>query len=102
MGDLISRKALLERIDDRTKSAYPNEFYGLMLAHDYIEETPAANQWIPVTERLPERGQEVIVYTGGIPFSVVMAYHFWSKDYDTWAHITHWMPLPEAPVEEPK
>ena len=40
-GDLISRKALLERLSSRTKTAYPNEFYGLMLAQDFIEEAPA-------------------------------------------------------------
>ena len=40
-GDLISRKALLERLSSRTKTAYPNEFYGLMLAHDFVEDAPA-------------------------------------------------------------
>ena len=59
-------------------------------------------KWIPVTERLPERGQEVIVYSGDILEPTVFAYHFWNKDFASWAHITHWMPLPEAPIEERK
>ena len=58
------------------------------------------DKWIPVTERLPEQGQEVIVYTGNILSPVVMAYKFWCKDYTTWLHVTHWMPLPEPPKED--
>lgn len=55
--------------------------------------------WIPVSERLPEHGQEVIVYTGNILKPIVMAYTFWNPKYDTWAHVTHWMPMPEGPEE---
>ena len=55
--------------------------------------------WVPVTERLPEHGQEVIVYTGNILKPIVMAYTFWNPKYDTWAHVTHWMPMPEGPME---
>ena len=57
-------------------------------------------KWIPVSERLPEPGQEVIVYAGGVLDPVVYAYHFWNKDYCSFQHITHWMPLPEPPKEE--
>ena len=55
------------------------------------------NDWIPVTERLPEQGQEVIVYSGGVLKPTVSAYLFWDKHYDNWARITHWMPLPDGP-----
>jgi hypothetical protein len=55
--------------------------------------------WIPVTERVPEQGQEVIVFSGGVLKPRVFAYHFWCKDYTSFAHITHWMPLPEPPKE---
>ena len=58
------------------------------------EATP---KWIPVSERLPEQGQEVIVYSGGVLKPTVFAYQFWNKHYDSWARITHWMPLPEPP-----
>lgn len=56
-----------------------------------------APSWIPVTERLPVQGQEVIVYTGGVLKPCVMGYLFWNPEYDTWARVTHWMPLPEPP-----
>ena len=56
-------------------------------------------RWIPVTEMLPEQGQEVIVYDGGVLKPKVFCYLFWDKDFDNWARVTHWMPLPEAPKE---
>ena len=72
---------------------------------EYIADHLIANgvtvqKWIPVKERLPEYGQQVIVYTGNILSPMVMAYMFWDKDYDSFAHITHWMPLPEPPKGE--
>ena len=57
-------------------------------------------KWIPVTERLPEYGQLVIVYSGGVLSPQVFAQHFWRADFNDWAHITHWMPLPEPPKGE--
>ena len=57
-------------------------------------------KWIPVTERLPEQGQEVIVFSGGVVKGSVFAYHFWNKDFQSWQHITHWMPMPEPPSGE--
>lgn len=64
-----------------------------------LEELDLEQKWIPVTERLPEQGQEVIAYSGNILSPSVFAYKFWRKDYDTWVHVTHWMPLPEPPKE---
>ena len=57
-------------------------------------------KWIPVTERLPEYGQEVIVYSGNVLKPVVYGVHYWNKEFNSWAHITHWMPLPEPPSGE--
>ena len=56
-------------------------------------------KWTSVTERLPEHGQEVIVYSGNVLKPTVFAYQFWNPKYDSWKHITHWMPLPEPPKE---
>lgn len=57
-------------------------------------------QWIPVTERLPERDQEVIVFSGDYLEPKVFAYHFWGEKFSSWKGITHWMPMPEIPKEE--
>jgi hypothetical protein len=67
------------------------------------------NQWIPVSERLPERGQLVIVsfrgHWGGR--REVSAETFWIDERGGWTgcdsmkggKATHWMPLPPPPPE---
>lgn len=56
-------------------------------------------KWIPVTERLPEKFQPVIVCREG--GKVEQGYKDvadWWKVYGTRTKkITHWMPLPEPP-----
>lgn len=73
-------------------------------------------QWIPVSERLPEEGQKVLVYSkeceGELDCSFGEGIYKVSFDrinnsyltedvgYSRWANkITHWMPLPPKPEE---
>lgn len=64
------------------------------------EERP---RWIPVTERLPEENAQCIVYNKDYGPMVG-----WRVDGERFRipgsrfpdHPTHWMPLPEPPVEE--
>lgn len=65
----------------------------------------AKPQWIPVTERLPERNTEVLVCDTKEDFVSVWEYigdGLWFGNEIIWAteDITHWMPLPESPKEE--
>ena len=63
--------------------------------------------WIPVSERLPEEGVEVLGYQSWIPnahwgygwFTCVRRDGAWRESYepDELPNITHWMPLPEPP-----
>lgn len=76
---------------EATETAYKN---------GYEQGKKDALKWIPVSERLPEYGQEVIAYTGNLLKTIVMTYMFWNPEYDTWVHVTHWMPLPEPPKGE--
>lgn len=58
------------------------------------------SKWIPVTERLPERGAEVIVCSHRTIKPVVFATYFWDAEHENWQGITHWMPLPQPPKGE--
>ena len=69
-------------------------------AHRMAIEALERGRWIPVEERLPSYGQEVIVYAGNYPKGCVTAMRFWDAKYTTWLRVTHWMPLPAPPVQE--
>jgi hypothetical protein len=62
------------------------------------------DRWIPVTDRLPERNEKVLVVDeGGVNIGSYspMLDDWWSLHGDAMApgpKVTHWMPLPEPPV----
>lgn len=65
-------------------------------------------RWIPVTERLPEEGEFVLVYGdlypnkhdgGVIAVSKRMDWNYW-QGLGRERNITHWMPLPKGPKED--
>lgn len=65
-------------------------------------------QWIPVEERLPESGQQVLAcvrlphWTHEMPTLIeTLDYdqgRFLDDDVDPRHYVTHWMPLPEPPA----
>lgn len=77
-------------------------------------------KWIPVTERLPEVGEDVLIYAVGksddfssvivITDRIIFRLFPSGEGVETWNspwqyfmtnyEITHWMPLPEPPKEE--
>ena len=61
--------------------------------------TAAGPKWIPVTEKLPERGQWVLAYRGRFISPDVISHRFWETSHNTWRLTTHWMPFPEFPKE---
>lgn len=65
----------------------------------------ADEKWIPVAERLPERGERVLCYCRANIFEVMKmrANGDWVHDvHHIYMHsfVTHWMPLQEPPKEE--
>lgn len=69
------------------------------------------NGWISVADKLPQLNQQVIVYQppyGVNVFTYVQddpetADVHWEDEYGHWRDadtVSHWMPLPEEPMEE--
>jgi len=54
-------------------------------------------QWIPVSERLPEFYQKVLIIDETKTLNITRLCH--SSDWELYG-ITHWMPLPEPPEVE--
>lgn len=58
--DLISRQAAIDAIDE-LKIRYFDRKVILAKAQDAVNNVPSAQQWIPVSERLPEEETDVLV-----------------------------------------
>lgn len=61
-----------------------------------LADLEAKNQWIPISERLPEKEEE-IMYWVGCPIDDIP--HCGLGEISDAKGITHWRPLPEGPEE---
>lgn len=62
-------------------------------------------RWIPVTERLPDGRNDVLVYAGVLFSYITVGYYdgLWKFSFDDReiaGGVDYWMPLPEPPREE--
>lgn len=76
------------------------------IAEHLIQNGVTIQQWIPVTERLPDKNVPVLVFSGGHCYiAEYYTWHILNSAIDSWsvpqyvADPTHWMPLPELPGE---
>lgn len=77
-----------------------------IIADHIIANGVTVQEWIPVTERLPEESGMYIV-TANDGHAQRVSFVLWQKKNRTWNlvgarsywRVTHWMPLPEPPKE---
>lgn len=95
-----------------SKCTKPYEVYAQLdleaLADYLIAHGVMVQEWIPVSERLPEEAGEYNVMIKGAEIATSLWYsrlsngwYNFDDDYyeETYDDVTHWMPLPEAPKE---
>lgn len=106
---LISANALLEKVQFRidTPGIIGSTVRDMVATtRRIIEEAPAALQWISVTEHLPEKKVDVLVYLSdgsmGVDFIDTDGNWFWDDGWNVGdaRSVTHWMRLPEPPEKE--
>lgn len=61
-----------------------------------VREALERTRWIPCSERMPEVGVEVLVYSR----SSGMAVDYYDRGLFGYSDVTHWMPLPEFREED--
>lgn len=103
-----TREKLIELLEDtRANAAWHH--WGYEESADYlIANGVTIQQWIPVTERLPENDQWVLCFMKDKSFGTFRVFQWnyidwrwndgneWYDEHD----VTHWMPLPEPPKGE--
>ena len=110
MDDVISRQLVMKtlcerRCGDKPKGC-PSGFCTESLAVDCIPSAKPAQQWIPCSERLPEKDGRYQVtrydYVANTEFTDILWYeeNLWWNRHSTGDYtVTAWMPLPE-PYQE--
>ena len=109
MDDLISRKEAIDLLKQMRKDGDMVPWEGKDV-FARIRELPAEPHWIPVTERLPKDGRQVLVFAMSVHYALAkydemrdadgtykkqwVTFDAW-KPYYTIKDVLAWMPLPE-------
>ena len=104
MNDLISRSALLEDKVFLCGGFVGDEYAkGYMEALDKVEETiknaptvePVRGEWIPVSERLPEKDGYFLITTSDNEIDIREYLYSKGWGWDGFERVIAWQPLPE-------
>ena len=97
---LIDADALLKQIFETTNTEENARM--LRLLTSLVKDAPTVDQWVSVKNRLPDRYKKVLTY--GASYGVQENWLIRTGKEISWSmgyRITHWMPLPEPPKEQP-
>jgi hypothetical protein len=73
---------------------------GFIAGASWQSSQPINSGWVSVEDRLPNPEQEVIIYFNDYGHDIIR-YDVFEEDFATYStHVTHWMPLPEAPPKQ--
>ncbi|MHA1045273.1 DUF551 domain-containing protein [Enterobacter hormaechei subsp. steigerwaltii] len=83
-------------------------FHWLRVAYEAGNSPALPDSWVACSERLPEEGDDMIVFTddivmSGVSYSKKKGFYLQALGYDDDEpvdNVTHWMPLPAAPQQE--
>ena len=117
MTEFISRKygndgyEVIIKTDNNEHYKASEDFARRLIDHAKpVPDINVGNKWIPVTERLPDKHRTYLCYYGFNQFRDYMMigcldWIMFDK-HPHWQHesggvfVTHWMPLPEPPMED--
>lgn len=113
---MSEREKLSDLLYEASRKADPERYIFDQIADNLIANGVTVQEWIPVTEGLPEndygkhwkdRKYYLVLYQ---PSGLMCVAHYGYKQYDWWIdnhdcvmsaanykEVTHWMPLPEPP-----
>lgn len=93
-ADERTRAALVEKWSLECQAVY--EYKKQLIAEEHYKSAHNKTEWISVEERLPYAGEDVLVFCDGlIRIDFIGSSGVWYEHNPK--HVTHWMPLPEAP-----